>query len=876
MMGGLRRFLQRLVSTLQPGRDDQNLTREIASHLLLLEEEYRRRGMSAGEARRTARLALGGVERTKELHRQARSFAWVDETWADLRYAVRKLGGEVGFTVAVVLTIGVAIGGTGAVFSVFNAVLLKTLPYREPDRLVVIGEGTPRRDVAPVNYALLTSHSEAFAAIAAVTGYGATLLGDRPEKIDGRRVTHNFFDVLGVAPAIGRTFRAAEDVPGAERVAILSHGFWRDHFGGDQAILGRDLVLDGQGVRVVGVMPVGFQFLDGDAALWIPARLSSQQLASGANYLTIVARLEPTVSVEQGRANLESLRSRLSSDLPVAADDFQMHVTSLREYVVGDARRPLVVLLAAVGVVMLIACANVASLLLARATARRHEIALRSALGATRSRIMRQLFTESLVLGGLGLLVGVLWARWATVFLEQLVPTGMLLFARPTLDLRTLGFTAVVSLTAGVLFGLAPAIHATTAGLGAALRSSARAVSGSSARRNALVVAEVAMTLVLLVIAGLLIQSLYRLRYADVGFRPDGVITLRTALPSDKYRTHARRTAFYDDVLGRVARLPGVVGVGYTTSVPLAWKGATTGFVIEGRPSLSGVKYEANHRQVSTDYLKVIGVPLSDGRYFTESDHATAPPVVIINKAMARQYWPDGQAIGKRIKTTDDQPDAVPWLTVVGVVGDIRQMGLDAPVRPEMYVPYTQFGSQPWFTPRDLVVRAADDPTRLVGAITREIHAVDAALPVSNITRLSDLLDEDVAARRVGTIVLIAFAAFAVLLAVVGIYGIISYFVVQFTAEIGVRIALGAQTRDVLILVAGRGLILALVGVGIGAIAAIGATNLVSSLLYGFDGFDSVVLTLACLLLISLALLASYLPARRATMLDPVVALRQR
>jgi predicted permease len=875
MMGGLRRFLQRLVSTVRSGRDDANVDREIASHLLLLEDEYRRRGLSDSEARRAARLRLGGVDRVKELHRDARSFAWVDDTRIDLRYAARKLAGEVGFTLAVVLTIGLGIGGTGAVFSVINAVLLKTLPYREPDRLVVIGEITARGDVAPVNYALLTSHNEAFASIAAVTGLSATLSGDQPEKIEGRRVTHTFFDVLGVAPALGRTFRADEDTPGAPRVTILSHAFWRDHFGGDPAIIGRDLVLDNQRVSVVGVMPAGFQFLGGDVGFWVPARLTPQQLTSGANYLTIVARLEQAVSLEHARTNLDSLSARLSAALPNTSDGFRMHVTSLREYVSGDARRPLVVLLAAVGVVMLIACANVASLLLARVMARRHEIALRSSLGATRSRIMRQLLAESLVLGGLGLLVGVLVAKGAIAFLDQLVPPSMLLFARPTLDFRTLGFTTVVSLTAGMLFGVAPAIHATALGPASALSANARGVSGSSTRRGTLVVAEVAMTLVLLVVAGVLMQSLYRLRYANVGFRPDGVITLRTALPSARYGTHARRAAFYDEVLGRVSRLPGVLGAGYTTSVPLAWKGATTGFVIEGRPPAPDIEYMANHRQVSTHYLKVIGVPLVEGRYFGDGDQATAQAVVIINQAMARQYWPAEDAIGKRIKTTDDQPDAVPWLTVVGVVGNVRQMGLAAPVNPEMYVPYAQFDSQPWFAPRDLVVRATDDPTGLVSAIKREIHAVDATLPVSHIRPLSELLDDDVAARRIGTIVLIAFATFAVLLAVIGIYGMISYFVVQHTSEIGVRIALGAQVRDVLALVASKGLALALVGVGIGSVGAIWATRLVSGLLYGSSGFDPIVVTLAGLLLVLLASIASYLPARRATTLDPIVALRQ-
>jgi putative ABC transport system permease protein len=550
-------------------------------------------------------------------------------------------------------------------------------------------------------------------------------------------------------------------------------------------------------------------------------------------------------------------------------------VVPIQEQLSGDARRPLIVLLAAVGVVMLIACANVASLLLARAAARRHEIALRSSLGASRGRIVRQLLTESLVLCGLGLVFGVLLARWALVFLVQLVPASMVLFTQPTLDVRTLGFTMLVSLAAGVLFGLAPAIHVTKFELGSVLKTSGRGVLSSESRRSMLVVAQVALTLVLLVVAALLMQTFYRLRYADVGFRPDRVLTLRTSLPSGGYASHARRTAFYDQVLERVTHLPDVKAAAYTTSVPLAWKGATTGFVVEGRAPVPGVAYDVNHRQVSAGYLSAIGIPLLQGRYFTEGDHASAQPVVIINQRMARQYWPGEIVVGQRIKV-DDQPASASALTIVGVVGDVRQMGLDAPAKAEIYVPYRQFDAQPWFAPRDLVVRTAGDPMALVGSITHEIHAVDPNLPVTHIRLATDILDEEVAARRVGTIVLVAFAAFSVLLAVVGIYGVISYFVVQHIPEIGVRIALGAQTRDILALVAGRGVTLALVGVGIGCVAAVAATRLVSSLLYGFSGFDPTAIVFASVLLVLLALVASYVPARRATRLDPVVALRYR
>jgi putative ABC transport system permease protein len=880
MKAALRRFFRRLVNGLRPGRGEIDLARELASHLTLLEDECRRRGMSVEEARRTARLALGGVDQAKELHRDARGFVWIDDAGRDIRYVVRTLRNNVGFTMAVVVTIAVAISGIGAVFSLVNTVLFRPLPYRDAARLVMIWEddtrdGFPRNDVAPVNYAWLASHHEAFASLAAVDGYSVTLNGSgAPEKIEGRRVTHSFFEVLASAPALGRVFRPDEDRPGAPHVTILSHRLWQGRFGGDPNIVGRGILLGDERFEVVGVMPAGFQFLESYVGLWVPAAFSPEELRSSANYLTVVARLNPDVSLSLARANLETLSARMVRDLPAAAQGSRMKVVSLEEQLAGDARRPLLVLLAAVGVVMLIACANVASLLLARAAARRHEIALRSSLGASRGRIVRQLLTESLVLCGLGCLVGVMLANWVLVFLEQLVPPSMTFFAQPTLDARTLGFTVLVSLIAGVLCGLAPALHVTKSDLGPAVKTTGRGVSGSESRRSGLVIAEVAMTLVLLVVAGLLMQTLYRLRYADIGFSPDHVLTLRTSLPPEKYATHARRTAFYDGVLERVTHLPGVAAAGYTTSVPLEWKGGTTSVVIEGRAPDPSVTYDVNHRQVSADYLAALGIPLVQGRYFTASDREGGQPVVILNKTMARQYWPGGNVIGKRIKPDDRAAPA--WLTIVGVVGDVRQMGLDAPVKAEMYVPYRQFDAQPWFAPRDLVVRTVGDPIRLAGSIAHEIHSVDPAQPVSNIRPANEILDEDVAARRVGTIVLLAFAAFSVLLAVVGIYGVIAFFVVQHIPEIGVRIALGAETRDILALVAGKGVTLTLIGVGIGCLAAVAATRLVSSLLYGFSGFDPTVIVCASVLLVLLAMVASYVPARRATRLDPVVALRYR
>lgn len=804
---------------------------------------------------------------------------WVRDAIGDVPFTLRTLMRAPAFAFTIVLTIGLAVGGAGAVFSLVDTVLLQPLPYRDPDKLVVVGErepngANPHGEVAPVNYDLLTRSNQLFTSIAAVAGFGATLSGgDTPEKVQGRRVTQNFFELLGVAPAIGRTFAADEDRPGGPRVVILSHRLWRDRFGGDPRIIGRDIVLDREHYSIIGVAPRGFQFLGADADFWTPAAFSADELAKGSNYLTIVARLPEAASIERAQAYLDQLARRLAGELPPAAAGFQLSLVSLQDVVAGDAPRTLLVLLTAIAFVMLIACANVAGLLMARGTTREREMALRRSLGATRSRIVRQLLVESLVLSVLALLAGVAFAHWALAFLVQLVPPDMFLFARPSLDARALGVTSLTALMTGALFGLAPALRVTAVEPAATLRSGGRSVSGRNASRRVLVVAEVAMTLVLLVVAGLLIQTVYRLRYADLGFQPAQVLSLRTVLPSDTYSTQEQRVAFFDAVLERVARLPGVTAVGYSTSVPLAWKGATTGLVVDGGARATDAENDANIRQVSDGYLQALRVPLLEGRHFTDGDRAGAPPVAIINRAMARLYFPDEGAVGRRIRTTDGSGS--PWLTVVGVVGDVRQMGLDLPARPELYVPYRQFGSQPWFAPRDLVVRATGDSTQLGATVIREIHTVDPTLPVTNVRPLSALLDEEVASRRLGTYVLIAFAAFAVVLAVVGIYGLISYFVVQHTPEIGVRVALGAHPRDILSLVVGKGLGSTAIGVATGALGALGASRVVKSLLYGVSALDPMTLVLASALLFTVASIASYLPARRALKLDAMEALRR-
>jgi predicted permease len=807
----------------------------------------------------------------------------MDTLLKDLRYAARMLRARPGFTLTAVLTLALGIGGTTAIFSLVNAVLREPLPFRDADRLFMVWEdatraGFPRNDVAPGNYAGMEAQNQVFEQMAAVTQIGFNLSsGGEPLKVEGRGVTAGFFPLLGARPQLGRVIQPEEDKPGANHVAVLSHGLWQRRFGRDPGIVGRDILLNGEKYAVIGVMPRGFQFMESYVGLWVPAALTAEELANhGAHYLTVIARTKPGVTAPQADADLAAIAARLAHDYPDSARGLRAYTLPLREQLVGDARRPLLLLSLAIGAVLLIACANIAGLLLARAASRVREIAVRTALGAQRGRIVRQLLTESLLLSALGVVPGLLIAIWALSFLEQLIPESLTLWLHPTLDARALACTLVLSLATGLLFGLAPALQTSRIDVNEPLRQGGRTSTDAGPRRlrGALVVAEIAATLVLLVGAGLLAQTLYRMRYVDLGLQPERLLTLRTVLPSQKYGELQKRAAFYEEVLERVAHLPGVSRAGYGTSVPLEWKGGTSGFAPEGMgPAEPGLSYDANHRQVSVDFLETMGIPLRRGRSFDRTDRGESRPVAIVNETMARQYWPGQDAVGRRFKIGD--PDSkVPWVTIVGIVGDVRQMGLDAPVKAEMYLPYSQVADQPWFAPRDLVVKTTGEPMGVVASVKREIAAVDPEQAVSNIRTLDDILDEEVVQRRLGATLLTAFAVLALLLASLGIYGILAYFVAQHTPEIGVRLALGASRGDILRLVLGRGMTLALLGVGLGALGALALTRLMSSLLFGISPTDPLTFALASTVLMALALLACYLPARRAVRVDPTIAMR--
>jgi putative ABC transport system permease protein len=807
----------------------------------------------------------------------------MENFFKDIRYAIRGLRKKPGFTLVAVVTLALGIGANTAIFSVVNAVLLKPLPFKDPDRLAIVREdatfaGIPRNTPAPANFVDWKTQNRSCEDMAATASASFNLTGDgEPERIAAQSVSANFFPLLGVQPLLGRSFLPNEEQPGSNKVALLSYPLWQTRYGGKRDIVNRDIQLNGEKYTVIGVLPAGFQFVESYVRLWVPLALDQEELANrGAHYLTVVARLNSDVNMSQAQSDMSTLMTHIAKDHPNETFEGKLGavVLPLREELVGESRRPLLVLLVAVAFVLLIACANVAGLLLARAASRRREIALRVALGAGHLRIVRQLLTESLLLALIGGVLGVLLAWWSFAFLAKLVPETVALSTNLHLDLKTLFFAFFVSVATGVLFGLVPALQAAKVDLNEALKQSSARTTSSIKLRSSMIVFEVALSIVLLVGAGLLIQTLSRLFNQYSMLQPEKVLTLRTVLPRTKYKDLAQRTRFYQQVLERIQHLPGVMSAGYSTSVPLSWKGGTSGFYPEGATEpIAGMSYDANHRQVSADYLKTMNISLLQGRYFSSQDNEQSVPVVIINETMARQYWRGQQVLGRRIKLGDPNDD-LPWREIVGIARDVRQMGLDEPVKAEMYLPYQQVTDQPWFMPRDLAIRTTGDTSSVVAAVREAIREVDPDQPISNIATMSELLGEEAGQRRVGMIMLVAFSVLALVLASIGIYGVLAYFVTQHTNEIGVRLALGATPRNILLMVLRRGMGLTLVGVGIGLAASFALTRLMSSLLFEVQAADPKTFVLVPVLLVCAALLACLIPARRAMKVDPLVALR--
>ena len=806
----------------------------------------------------------------------------MESIFAEIRYGLRSLLKRPGATLIALVTLALGIGVNTAIFSAVDSILLRPLPLKEPERLVSVWEqtlslGIQQNQAAPANSFDLRSQNGVFEDLGAYGPLDVNLTGDgEPERLDGQVVRANVFSILGVAPAIGRTFLPNEDQVGQEKVVVLSDALWQRRFNRDPSILNRNISLNGQSFTVVGVMPRGFFFPLRETELWVPWAMEPEQASGrGDHYLWLVARLKPGVTLERANADLDAIAQRLSAAYPRTNEGLGFTARPLHQDYVGNLRLPILILFAAVGLVLLIACANVANLLLAQATTRRKEIAIRLALGARRWTIVRQMLVESLLLACSGGLLGVLGAFWVVQALEKLLPESLSKLHGVSIDARVFVFTLGVSVLTAVVFGGLPAWLASRTRPGATLNDVARDVAGGTSGRyvrRVLVVSEVALAVVLLVSAGLLIRSFQLLRQVDTGLKTENVLTMRMVLPMPKYLQAESRRAFYDEVLRRVKEVPGIDAAGVISFLPLSFSGMNFNFSIEGRAASRDLNLPfALFRVVSPDYFRAMGIPLLRGRYFEAHDSPDSPPVVVVNRRLAEQYWPGEEAVGKRLKVGPHDSKNV-WLTVVGVVGDVRQTGLYEQ-KLEFYVPYMQ-ERRSFVAPRDLVIRTKAEPAVVAAAVRQAVWAVDKDQPVSNVRTMDQVFAAAISQERFQALMLGLFAGLALVLACVGLYGVISYTVVQRTHEIGVRMALGAQPVDVLRLVIRQGMFLTFTGLAAGIVAGMFVTRVLSDMLFGVTPKDPLTFVGVPVLLLVVAFLACYIPARRATRIDPLTALR--
>ncbi len=863
---------------------------ELRFHLESLVGENIAAGMSPEQAERAALSRFGDVERIRDtcetidqqLERERRRADMWDTLMQDLRYAMRALRRNPGFTLVAIVTLALGIGANTAIFSVVNGVLLRPLPYSEPDRLVRLftafrGSGTERYSMSQPEFMDYKGLGHVFENAAAFTGVGFTLTGNgEPERVRGISATRDLLPVLGIVPARGRNFQNDDGRQGTEPVVIISHDYWQNRFGSDERMLGKSLLLNGISRRVIGILPPGASFTRAEA--FIPLYINPDSMSGrSSNYLSGVARLKPGVAVEQAQRELNALTARsnvqYASAYP-ASMGYAATVISMREEIVGEIKPALLILLGAVGLVLLIACANVANLLLARGETRQREVAVRQALGAARSRIIRQLLTESTLLAVLGGAAGMALAWWGLRSILAISPDSIPRVTEIHIDLTVGLVTLAIAVITGLLFGLAPAMQLTRTDLQSTLKEGTRGgtVGGRHSLGRVLVIGEIALAVVVVVGAALLVRSFTALRAVDPGFAPDHLLVVDMAIPASRYDT-AATTAFYRQLIERLGALPGVQSVAAASEVPPVADGNNWDVAVLGRARAQGETAPSpNVRYVTPEYFKTLGVGVKSGRAFGPEDRGSTAPVVVINEATAKEIWPAANAVGQQVRFSEKQP----WMTVVGVVRDARSAGLGKPVPSELFILHEQLPALVGGAARTMyvVVRTAGDPTAMTAPARRVIKEMDPQLAITGIRSMDTMLAESVARERFTVTLLGGFGFVALALAAIGIYGIMSYGVKRRTREIGIRMALGAAQRDVLSLIVRQGMTLALLGLATGVVSALMLSRLMTSLLFGISANDPLTYVVTAVLLTAVAFAATWLPARRAVLTDPSVALR--
>jgi len=864
-----------------------DIDREMRSHLELQVEANIRAGMSATEARDKAMRSFGNLNRAVDAAYDVKGGGLFETLAQDIRYGTRVLLKHKAFTSVAVITLALGIGANTAIFSVVNELLLRPLPYRDAQRIVMLWEVSPegrrQNTTSRANFRAWRAQSTSYQNIAAFSDQRFTLTGDgEPEEVSGQLAIPDIFRVLGVDPILGRTLLPEDGEPQSPLVAVLSYGLWQRRFGGQSSAIGREIILNGIKFTIVGVMPRNFQFhikqrsgTGRPAEVWVtlPMPTGTTENERG-RFLSVVGRLKDGITPEQAGAELRTIEARLSDEVPEFNKNYSAEVLPLREQFFGNVRRPLWLMLGAVGFVLLIACANVANLLLSLATSREKEIALRAALGARRSRIVRQLLTESLLLALIGSVLGLGFAWLGIKALMLISPRDLVNLQDIGLNFSVLLWTLGISILTGIIFGLAPALHISRLNLNDSLKEGGKADSGQAAGsrrlRSVLVVSEIALAVVLLASAGLLIRSFIRLQQVDRGFDTDNVLTMVVRLPYARYPEDAQLVIFFNQAIERMRSLPGVRSAGMVNFLPLyGGLGSNTGFKIIGRPEPPpGQGPGTDVRVVDAGYFQTLGIPLLRGRNFTELELKEPKRVILINEALARKHFPNEDPIGQRLDVAMFEKPTI--TEIIGVVGNVKYDSLIDDTPPAVYFPHPEL-AYPFMT---LVLRTDRDPAAIAPAAQREIRAIDPNQPVSDVRTMNQVMSEAVSRSRFNTLLLGLFAGLATLLSAVGIFGVMNYAVALRTRELGLRLAIGAQPRQVLLLVLKQGLVLTVVGVALGLVAAFALTRLLSGLLFGVEAFDAPTFTAISLLLIFVSLLACYLPARRAMRIDPMMALR--